>query len=463
MTECVVPRLNLGEAELYMNRLALRETTTFLGKAEQETEDTLTDRPHACPTRPLPRWQTASVLNVTGTLIIGGEARDNTFVTQVDVRIDGGPWQAAEGAETWTYAWDTTGYGDGPHTIESRATDAGGNAESPPASVTVIIDRTPPQLAADAPPLKATEDGEGIGPSRSAASSPTPIPPPWTCSWSARMARRDRAGSPRRSPATPGASTTSFPTSTTTRTRSPSPPASTRSTCAPTTCPATRRQKPPTRRRCASITPRRHRLTFPFSDTAALTDTSVFITGVVTDVGSVTYGVGRVEIAFQMSRRHPPLDWHDALLAPPGNITSTWAYTLPTPVEGFYEIYLRGTDVLDNRNEQQSTWIAWQGMIDTENPRVDANILYNVMGNVTWGATSVITYSDVTCQAHDLTLDSDALHRLPLRREHLAIHHLRRGLALVPRHLQRHHAPAPDRRALPPDGRIRRRAHRPRL
>ena len=254
VTECVVPRLNLASAELFAHRLALRETTTFLGTVEQQQKDTLTIDA-TLPESTITSLADGQILNVTGTLVIGGEARDNTFVTQVDVRIDGGPWQTADGAEAWTYAWNTDGYGDGPHTIESRATDAGDSAQSPPNSVTVVIDRTPPQLAADAPPLKAIKDGEVNGPSRSLASSPTPIPPPWTCSSSVRTAQPDRVGSPQPSPVTPGASTTSFPTSTTTRTRSPCLPASTRSASAPPTSPATRRRRPSTRRRCASTTP----------------------------------------------------------------------------------------------------------------------------------------------------------------------------------------------------------------
>jgi len=75
-------------------------------------------------------------------------------------------------------------------------------------------------------------------------------------------------------------------------------------------------------------------------------------------------------------------------------------------MEGFYEIYVRGTDVVGNRNDYQSTWPVWQGLVDTRDPYVDALVDYGVMGTVPpVAASSIITYSDVTCQARDLTLD----------------------------------------------------------
>ncbi len=77
-------------------------------------------------------------------------------------------------------------------------------------------------------------------------------------------------------------------------------------------------------------------------------------------------------------------------------------------MEGYYKIYLRGTDTVSNWNDYQSTWPVWQGLIDTKDPFVDASVLYNVMGDITWGATSAITYSDVSCEARDLTLEKFA-------------------------------------------------------
>jgi len=151
-------------------------------------------------------------------------------------------------------------------------------------------------------------------------------------------------------------------------------------------------------------------LTFPYTDTAALTDTTRYITGVVTDVSAVSNGgVAGVEIAFVNSENDPPTpqegDWDDALLATPGNITSTWVYILPSPMEGFYQVYVRGSDMVGNVSQRQSAWQVWQGLVDTQDPYVDALVDYGVMGDLTIGASNIITYSDVTCEASDLTLE----------------------------------------------------------
>ncbi|HOS78982.1 MAG TPA: Ig-like domain-containing protein [Anaerolineae bacterium] len=407
VTECALPRATQGDAHLYVNRLAVRETTTFLGRAEQETSDTLTiDRtePNSTITSP----GVGAVLNVTGTLIIGGEARDNTFVAGVEIRVDGGAWQETDGAETWTYAWDTGVLTEGNHTLESRATDAGGNVETTYASVTVDIDRTPAQLAADTPPQKANQDANGNwlvplggtvtdihpdtvevllqGQGDAAAGfgwqKAAVVGSAWSIDY--RLANVDNAENAIASPT--GVYTLSLRAVDLPGNRTPEaayPPTVNLDNTAPETA-----------------------LTFPFTDTAALTDTAHFITGVITDVGSVAYGVAGVQIAFVDSEEvTPTVVWHSALLATPGAVTSTWAYTLPADMEGFYEIYLRGSDVVGNVNDRQSTWQVWQGVIDTQDPYVDALADYGVMGNLTIGSSNIVTYTDVTCQARDLTLD----------------------------------------------------------
>jgi hypothetical protein len=100
----------------------------------------------------------------TGTLIVGGQARDPAFhVTQVEVSVDGN-WQPANGAESWAYAWPTKDYAEGPHTIRTRATDTVGHVESPGPGLTVTLDRTPPTIAtniANRTILAATLDAHG--------------------------------------------------------------------------------------------------------------------------------------------------------------------------------------------------------------------------------------------------------------------------------------------------------------
>ncbi|MBI2845267.1 MAG: hypothetical protein HYX86_01840, partial [Chloroflexi bacterium] len=99
-------------------------------------------------------------LAVSGSLVIGGEARDNTFVRQVEVQVDSGQWSKANGAEAWTYAWDTSAYGEGSHTLRTRATDAGENVGSY-SSIGVVVDRTPPAITQVTTPQKAYLNGDG--------------------------------------------------------------------------------------------------------------------------------------------------------------------------------------------------------------------------------------------------------------------------------------------------------------
>jgi len=79
VTECALPRALASGPDVQMSRVAVREATTLLGKAHQTKEDTLTidTRP---PTATLTSLVNGQRLAVTGTLDIGGEARDNTAV-----------------------------------------------------------------------------------------------------------------------------------------------------------------------------------------------------------------------------------------------------------------------------------------------------------------------------------------------------------------------------------------------
>ncbi|RLC77612.1 MAG: hypothetical protein DRI81_08290, partial [Chloroflexi bacterium] len=327
VTECALPRATQSDSRLYLNRLAVRETTTFLGKAEQETSDTITiDRNK--PNSTITSLANGAVLNITGALVIGGEARDNTFVTQVDISVDGGAWQQADGAETWTYSWDTSALPEGNHTIRARTTDAGGNVETSFASVTVNIDRTPPALTANTPPQKANQDGDGnwLVPLSGTLSDANPDTvevllqgqggaaagfgwQPATLSgnsWSLdyRLSGFDNDQVAIVNPT--GIYTLSLRAADVPGNRAPEavyPPTVNLDNTAPDTA-----------------------LTFPLSGTVALTDTTHFITGPITETGVISYGVAGVEIAFVNSEDDPPvITWQPATLANPGAITSTWS------------------------------------------------------------------------------------------------------------------------------------------
>jgi Ca2+-binding RTX toxin-like protein len=78
-------------------------------------------------------------------LTIGGSASDPTsYITGVDLNVNGGGWQPASGAGTWAY---NLAVAEGGYAVQTRATDAAGNVEAPGAGITLIADATPPQLA----------------------------------------------------------------------------------------------------------------------------------------------------------------------------------------------------------------------------------------------------------------------------------------------------------------------------
>lgn len=80
----------------------------------------------------------------TQTVIVGGTASDPTSnVTQVEVSVNGEPFQPASGGASWTFPLEL---GEGVYTIRTRATDAAGNVETPGPLHTLIVDATPPQV-----------------------------------------------------------------------------------------------------------------------------------------------------------------------------------------------------------------------------------------------------------------------------------------------------------------------------
>jgi DMSO/TMAO reductase YedYZ molybdopterin-dependent catalytic subunit len=74
-----------------------------------------------------------------GTVAVGGVAWAQTRgITAVEVQVDDGPWQQArlaaeDGLDTWrqwSYAWDASSAGAGPHTLRVRATDGTGQVQT---------------------------------------------------------------------------------------------------------------------------------------------------------------------------------------------------------------------------------------------------------------------------------------------------------------------------------------------
>ena len=63
---------------------------------------------------------------VKGSIVIKGKAWDedgNDTITRVEIRIDNGTWNVANGTNSWNYSMDTKALKNGMHIIEARAYD----------------------------------------------------------------------------------------------------------------------------------------------------------------------------------------------------------------------------------------------------------------------------------------------------------------------------------------------------
>jgi hypothetical protein len=78
----------------------------------------------------------------SGTLVIAGTAADDTAVTVVELRLDGGAWFDATGTTEWTYELDTATLSSGSHTVQARAYDGEDYSE-----IAIVV------FTADQPPL----------------------------------------------------------------------------------------------------------------------------------------------------------------------------------------------------------------------------------------------------------------------------------------------------------------------
>lgn len=75
---------------------------------------------------------------VNGTTTVEGNASDpEGNLSDVEVRIDDGPWTNATGTSNWTYEWDTTQHADGDHAIHARSYDGRNYSEIDTRNATV--------------------------------------------------------------------------------------------------------------------------------------------------------------------------------------------------------------------------------------------------------------------------------------------------------------------------------------
>jgi len=152
--------------------------------------------------------------------------------------------------------------------------------------------------------------------------------------------------------------------------------------------------------------------------TRAVITQTLTISGVVSDTNSIV-GLDKLEIAFtpveQVAALPPGLTseqaeaqlnrvWLPVTLAQRGAgvATTTWSVAIPAGLENIYQIDLRGTDMLGNVSISAGVW---RGMIDTLDPRV-------VMTATATGATYTDTADNTqryamqfVCAAQDRNLD----------------------------------------------------------
>ena len=161
VVSCLLART--GDADTFgLHQLTLRETTTALGTATQSIEHTIgidADAPSAAILAP-----SGGYVGGVGMLNVSGSASDPTsYVNQVEVQLNGGALQLANGSEAWSYAWDISGLQDGASlVVNARATDAVGHVGDT-VSTSYTLDRQPPtvSLISPADQVRPTRDSQG--------------------------------------------------------------------------------------------------------------------------------------------------------------------------------------------------------------------------------------------------------------------------------------------------------------
>ncbi|MBI1293418.1 hypothetical protein GC175_00485 [bacterium] len=99
--------------------------------------------------------------------------------------------------------------------------------------------------------------------------------------------------------------------------------------------------------------------------------------------------------------------WQPATLT--GN---TWSFPVPTGIEGYYQIDMRGVDGVGNRGESRGDWPQLRATIDTKFPQFDMSVVYAGTGSAaTTRYTSSVTDDNLTTDNYDFIC--------PLAPEHL--------------------------------------------
>jgi hypothetical protein len=367
---CVAGGPDVNSGPIYWTRLALTEQDTRGGRISASNTLKLT----VDSNKP-----TAAITSVPGGAqvgpdqVIAGTAGDATSgVAFVEVSINNGAWQLAEGSNLWSFSLAGQ---NGAISLRVRATDLVGNVGDPSTPLNLTVDGVAPSVTVNAisgtiRPLPlapeqwavrltgtASDPGSGIKPG-SVLVSLTPatgVPQPqqaatltgnnWQLDYTFDGGLLDVSGI---YTVTVGAEDN----------------VGNRAT------PATTVVRLDTAAPIASLN--------ELDAVREVITQTITINGVLTD----TAGLGAVEIAFtpveQVAALPPGLTsdetetllnrtWTPVTVASPSGPTSIWSYQIPAGLENIYQIDLRASDALGNR---QVIAGLWRGMIDTTDPRV---------------------------------------------------------------------------------------------
>ncbi len=114
--------------------------------------DPASDLPLTRIAHPMPSMRIGADLNIVGT------SKDDDAIQYVELSLDDGPWQKAEGGEYWSYYLSTATMEDGLHALSARAVDANG-ALGPADLVRFHLDRTKPAATVGSPPFGTLVSG----------------------------------------------------------------------------------------------------------------------------------------------------------------------------------------------------------------------------------------------------------------------------------------------------------------
>src|SRR5262245_60976600 len=168
LPRCHVSALRLIPGLAVVSLIALTASCGMTSRPNTPANPTPTPTPApdtTPPTSTITSPTAGATVAVVTTVTITGTASDTGggSVSRVDVSVDGGiTYNTAMGTTTWSYNWTPTS--PGPASIRSRAVDSSANQQTPPASITVTVVGSPPEVVSTTPAPGATGVSTGVAP-----------------------------------------------------------------------------------------------------------------------------------------------------------------------------------------------------------------------------------------------------------------------------------------------------------